>query len=62
MAFWENGCTELPFFEACPYTWEGDIFHSPWSFEISFFPNFFPKVRIYLDLHIHHWDFCFMKN
>jgi hypothetical protein len=26
LAFWENGCTTLPFFEACPYTLElGDF-------------------------------------
>jgi hypothetical protein len=37
LAFWENGCTTLPIFEACPYTWEGEIFHSLWSLEISFF-------------------------
>jgi hypothetical protein len=41
LAFWENGCTTLPFFEACPYTWEGEIFHFSWSLEISFFSNFF---------------------
>jgi hypothetical protein len=22
LAFWENGCTTPPFFEACPYTWK----------------------------------------
>jgi hypothetical protein len=36
-ASWENGCTTLPFFEACSYTWEGQIFHSSWSLEILFF-------------------------
>jgi hypothetical protein len=35
--FWENGCAVLPFFEPCPYTWKGEIFHSSWSLEISFF-------------------------
>jgi hypothetical protein len=39
--FWENGCTTLPFFEACPYTWEGEIFHSSWRLEISLFPKFY---------------------
>jgi hypothetical protein len=39
LAFWENGCTTLPFFEACPYTWEGEIFHSSaWRFH--FFSKF----------------------
>ena len=37
LAFWKNGCTTLPFFEACPYTWEGEIFHHSWSLKISFF-------------------------
>jgi hypothetical protein len=40
LAFWENGCTTLPFFEACPYTLEGEIFHFSWSLEISFFSKF----------------------
>jgi hypothetical protein len=22
LAFWKNGCTTPPFFEACPYTWK----------------------------------------
>jgi hypothetical protein len=38
-ASWEGGgcvCTVPPFFEACSYTWECEIFHSSWSFEISF--------------------------
>ena len=38
LGFWENGRTTLPFFEPCPYTWEGEIYHSSWSLEISFFP------------------------
>jgi hypothetical protein len=42
LAFRENGCTALPFFEPCSYTWNGEIFHSSWSLEILFyFPNFF---------------------
>jgi hypothetical protein len=32
-AFWEF---LLWFFEPCPYTWEGEIFHSSWNLEISF--------------------------
>jgi hypothetical protein len=40
LAFWENGCTTLPFFEPCPYTWKGEILHSSWSLEISFFSKF----------------------
>jgi hypothetical protein len=41
LAFWENGCTTLPFFEPCPYTWEGEIFilHGAWRFH--FFLIFF---------------------
>jgi hypothetical protein len=41
LAFWENGCTTLPFFEPCPYTYESEIFHSSWSLEISFFSKMF---------------------
>jgi hypothetical protein len=37
LAFWESGCTTLPFFEPCPYTWKGEIFHFSWNLEISFF-------------------------
>jgi hypothetical protein len=34
--------------------------HGNWKFH--FFSNFiFAKFRVYLDLHIHHWNFCFMK-
>jgi hypothetical protein len=39
LAFSENGCTIIPFFEPCPYIWEGEIFHSSWNLEISFFPK-----------------------
>jgi hypothetical protein len=59
---WKNGCTTPPFFEACPYTWKCYNFHSSWKLEISFLLNFFPKIRIDLDLHIHCWDFSFMKK
>jgi hypothetical protein len=59
LAFWENGCTTLQFFEACSYTWECEIFHSSRSLEILFFSNF---IRVHLDLHIHRWDFSFMKK
>jgi hypothetical protein len=40
LAFGENGCTTLPFFEPCPYNWEGEIFHFSWSLGILFFSNF----------------------
>jgi hypothetical protein len=26
--FWKNGCTIHPFFQASPYTWKCQIFHS----------------------------------
>jgi hypothetical protein len=61
LAFWENGRIAPPFFQSCPYTWEGEIFHSSQSLEISFSSNFFAEIRVLLDLHIHHWDFCSMK-
>jgi hypothetical protein len=32
------------------------------SGDFIFFPNFFPKFRVHLDLHIYRWDFCFMKK
>jgi hypothetical protein len=36
------------------------ILHGDWRF--YFFSNFiFDKFRVHLDLHIHCWDFCFMK-
>jgi hypothetical protein len=41
LAFWENGYTAPPFFEACPYTWKCSINHSSWSLEISFSFKFF---------------------
>jgi hypothetical protein len=47
LAFWENVYIAPPFFEACPYTWEGEIFHSSWSLEILFFFNFKAKNRIH---------------
>jgi hypothetical protein len=35
--------------------------HGAWRF--YFFSNFiFDEFRVHLDLHIHHWDFCFMKK
>jgi hypothetical protein len=40
---------------------KSSIAHEVWRFH--FFPNFiFAKFRVYLDLHIHRWDFCSMKN
>jgi hypothetical protein len=63
LAFWENGCTSPPFFEACPYTWKCEIFHSSWSLEISIFSkSFFAKIKIHVDLHIRCWNFNFMKK
>jgi hypothetical protein len=47
LAFWKNGCIALPSFEPCPYTWEGEIFHSSWSFKISFFSKKFAKIRVH---------------
>jgi hypothetical protein len=41
LAFWKNGYTTILFFEGCPYSWEGEIFHSSWSLEISFFSKIF---------------------
>jgi hypothetical protein len=38
---WHFGRIALPFCDACPYTWEGEIFHSSWSLEISIFSKFF---------------------
>jgi hypothetical protein len=63
LAFWENGCTTLPFFEPCPYTWKREISipHGTWRFR--FFPNFFvAKIKVHQDLHIHYWDFYLMKK
>jgi hypothetical protein len=45
LAFWKNGCIVLPFFEPCPYTWKGEIFHCSWNLEISFFSNFLLKLE-----------------
>jgi hypothetical protein len=40
---------------------KSSILHEDWRFH--FFSIFvFPKFRVYLDLHIYCWDFCFMKN
>jgi hypothetical protein len=37
-----------PFLNFCPYTWEGEIFHSSRSLEISIFiKKFFAKIRVY---------------
>jgi hypothetical protein len=46
LAFWENGCKTLLFFEPCPYTWKSEIFHSSRNFKISFFCQSFTKIRI----------------
>jgi hypothetical protein len=34
--------------------------HEAWRYH--FFPIFFAKIRIHVDLHIHRWDFCVMKS
>jgi hypothetical protein len=39
------------------YIWKGEIFHSSWSLEISFFSKCFAKIRLRHDLHINCWDF-----
>jgi hypothetical protein len=62
LIFWKNGFTALPFFEPCPCTWKGEIFHSSWSLEISFFSKILAKIRVHQDLHIGCWDFCPMKK
>jgi hypothetical protein len=62
LAFWEIRCTTCPFFEPCPYTWKGKIFHSLWNLEISFFPLLFAKIRIPQVLHINNWDFCLVNK
>jgi hypothetical protein len=56
LAFWENGCTTPPFLEACPYTWEGEIFQSSWSLKIYLFipKKKITKFRVHLDFHIPH--------
>jgi hypothetical protein len=33
--------------------------HGSWRFH---FFEFFSKIRVHLDLHIHYWDFSFMKK
>ena len=65
LAFWKNGfenfCIAPPFFEACPYTWEGEILMK--LEDLDFFSSFiFAKCRVHLDLHIDHWNFSFMKK
>jgi hypothetical protein len=45
-----------------PYTWEGEIFHSSWSLEISFFSKKFAKIVIHQDFLIRRWDFCLLKK
>jgi hypothetical protein len=47
LALSKNGCT-IPFFEPCPYTWKGEIFHSSWSLEISFFSKMFLLILEYI--------------
>jgi hypothetical protein len=44
LAFWENGCIVLPFFEPCSYTWKGEIFYFSWSWKNLFIFNFLLKL------------------
>jgi hypothetical protein len=45
LAFWKNGCTTLPFFEPCPYTWKGEIFLMEFR-DFNFFEKkFFLKLE-----------------
>jgi hypothetical protein len=62
LAFWENGCTTLPFFEVAPTFGrvKSSIPLGAWRFH--FFLKILAKIRVHLDLHIHHWDFCFIKK
>jgi hypothetical protein len=39
---------------------ESSIPHGAWRFH--FFPIFFAKIKGHLDLHMHLWDFSFMKK
>jgi hypothetical protein len=62
LAFWENGCTTLPFLKHAPTVGsvKSSICQGDWRFHY-FQILFFTKFRIYLDLHIYCWDFCFTK-
>jgi hypothetical protein len=39
---------------------KSSILHGAWRFH--FFPNWFAKIRVHQDLHIHCWNFCLMKK
>jgi hypothetical protein len=39
---------------------KSSIPHGAWRFH--FFSTFFAKIRSHLNLHIHHWNFCFIKS
>jgi hypothetical protein len=57
-------CTEhLHFLKLAPIlgSVESSIPHGLWRFYFIF-KFIFVKFRVHLDLHIYHWNFCFMKN
>jgi hypothetical protein len=40
-----------------------EVFNLPLLMEVGdFIYLFIPKIRGHLDLHIHRWDFCFIKK
>jgi hypothetical protein len=49
LAFSEDGCIALPFSEPCPYTWEGEIFHSSGSLKF-YFKFLLAKFRLSMTL------------
>jgi hypothetical protein len=60
-----GGCVHSsPIFWSLPLHLEVLNLPSLMDFEdFILFSNFiFPKFRVHSDLHIYHWDFCFMKN
>jgi hypothetical protein len=59
LAFWKARSTTLPFFEPCPYNWEGKIFHCLWSFVISFL---FFKVKYATTFISTIWIFVLCKS
>jgi hypothetical protein len=62
LAFWENGCIALPFLNLAPTfgRMKPSIPLGAWIF--YFILKYFAKIRVHLDLHIHRWDFSFMKK
>jgi hypothetical protein len=61
---WGEWVYNTPIFWSMPLHLE--VLNLPFVMDIRDFTIFrilfFSKFRIYLDLHIRHWDFCFMKN